>query len=56
MTSLLLTKKSECCMTIATPVTAETPEQATTLEQVTTEQQAVPTSEKPANVRSEEVV
>jgi len=28
MTSLLLTKKSECCMTIATPVTAETPEQA----------------------------
>lgn len=51
MTSLLLTKKSECCMTIATPVTAETPEQATTLEQVTTEQQAVPTSEKPANVK-----
>lgn len=51
MTSLLLTKKSECCMTIANPVTAETPEQATTLEQVTTEQQAVPTSEKPANVK-----
>lgn len=40
--SLLLTKKSESCMTIANPVTAETPD---------TPELAAPAAEKPANVK-----
>lgn len=42
MMSLLLTKKSECCMTIANPVTAETPDNP---------ELATPATEKPANVK-----